>query len=197
MQSISRELAGFPSRVIKRHNGTISHRGWPSRMHSIRRPWSVPAIAGATTREHLGGPSTAWPLIFTRLLSTSKSIVRRLSRRSSRSAQRLPRLCSPQFHQAACCACRTALDSYTPAHQPMPSVDQWNLMVEHVFPSNLALSAGYVGNVARHLNSGFQMNSAVPGPRPLNPRRPLFNLFGLTQGVFDKCDCSSSNYNSI
>jgi hypothetical protein len=88
-------------------------------------------------------------------------------------------------------------DSYTPAHQPMPSVDQWNLMVEHVFPSNLALSAGYVGNVARHLNSGFQMNSAVPGPGPLNPRRPLFNLFGLTQGIFDKCDCSSSNYNSI
>lgn len=79
----------------------------------------------------------------------------------------------------------------------MPSVDQWNLMVEHVFPSNLALSAGYVGNVARHLNSGFQMNSAVPGPGPLNPRCPLFNLFGLTQGVFDKCDCSSSNYNSI
>lgn len=32
-------------------------------------------LAGATTREHLGGPSTAWPLIFTRLLSTSKSIV--------------------------------------------------------------------------------------------------------------------------
>jgi hypothetical protein len=53
-------------------------------------------------------------------------------------------------------------DSYTRAHQPMPSVDQWNLMVEHVFASNLALSTGYVGNVARHLNSGLQMNSAVP-----------------------------------
>ena len=88
-------------------------------------------------------------------------------------------------------------DSYIPANQKIPSVDQWNLTVERILPSNLAISAGYVGNVARHLNSGFQMNSAVPGPGPLNPRRPLFNSFGLTQGIFDKCDCSSSNYNSL
>jgi len=70
-------------------------------------------------------------------------------------------------------------------------------MVERSLASNLVFSAGYVGNVARHLNSGFQINSAVPGPGPFNPRRPLFNLFGLTQGIFDKCDCSSSNYHSL
>jgi hypothetical protein len=51
--------------------------------------------------------------------------------------------------------------------------------------------------VARHLNSGFQLNAAIPGPGPFNPRRPLYNLFGLTQGIFDKCDCSSSNYNAL
>jgi hypothetical protein len=56
---------------------------------------------------------------------------------------------------------------------------------------------GYVGNVGRHLNGGFQLNSAIPGPGPLNPRRPLFNQFGLTQGIFDKCDCTSSNYNAL
>ena len=88
-------------------------------------------------------------------------------------------------------------DSYTPANQPIPSVDQWNFTVERALPGNLTLSAGYVGNVARHLNSGFQLNAAIPGPGPFNPRRPLFNEFGLTQGIFDKCDCSSSNYNAL
>ncbi len=88
-------------------------------------------------------------------------------------------------------------DSYIPSNQKIPSVDQWNFTVERSLPSNLTFSAGYVGNVARHLNSGFQINSAIPGPGPFNPRRPLFNRFGLTQGIFDKCDCSSSNYNSL
>ena len=88
-------------------------------------------------------------------------------------------------------------DSYIPANQKLPSVDQWNFTVERALAANLDLSVGYVGNVARHLNSGFQLNAAVPGPGPTNPRRPLFNQFGLTQGIFDKCDCSSSNYNAL
>ena len=83
------------------------------------------------------------------------------------------------------------------ANQPISSVDQWNFTIERSLPSNLALSVGYVGNVGRHLNGGFQLNAAIPGPGPLNPRRPLFNQFGLTQGIFDKCDCTSSNYNAL
>ncbi len=88
-------------------------------------------------------------------------------------------------------------DSYIPANQKMPSVDQYNFTVERALANNLNLSIGYVGNVARHLNSGFQLNAAIPGPGPFNARRPLFNRFGLTQGIFDKCDCGSSNYNSL
>jgi outer membrane receptor protein involved in Fe transport len=86
---------------------------------------------------------------------------------------------------------------YIPANQKIPYVYQWNLTIEHELPSHLNLSLGYVGNVARHLNSGFGLNAAVPGPGPFDPRRPLFNLYGLTQGIFDKCDCSSSNYNAF
>ncbi len=54
-----------------------------------------------------------------------------------------------------------------------------------------------MGNVGRHLNGGFNLNAAVPGPGRFNPRRPLFAKFGLTQGIFDKCDCTSSNYNAL
>ena len=81
-----------------------------------------------------------------------------------------------------------------PRTRKFPYVDQWNFTVEHEFASNLDVSLGYVGNVARHLNGGFNLNSAVPGPGPLDPRRPLFNQFGITQGIFDKCDCTSSNW---
>src|SRR5438552_10222470 len=53
-------------------------------------------------------------------------------------------------------------------------------------------------NVARHLNGGFNLNSAIPGPGgDINQRRPLFAAFGLTDPIFDKCDCTSSNYNAL
>jgi hypothetical protein len=86
---------------------------------------------------------------------------------------------------------------YIPANQKLPYVDQWNFAIERQLPTNLNLSAGYVGNVGRHLNGGFNLNNAVPGPGPFNPRRPLFGKFGITQPVFDKCDCTSSNYNAL
>ncbi len=88
-------------------------------------------------------------------------------------------------------------DSYIPANQKIPYVDQWNFTIERQLAGNLSLSAGYVGNIGRHLNSGYNINDAIPGPGPFDPRRPLFNEFGLTQGIFDKCDCSSSNYNAL
>ncbi len=86
---------------------------------------------------------------------------------------------------------------YSPTNLKYPYVDQWNFTVERQLPSGLNLSVGYVGNVARHLNSGFNLNAAIPGPGDFNSRRPLYATFGLTQGIFDKCDCSSSNYNAL
>ncbi|HVW86665.1 MAG TPA: TonB-dependent receptor, partial [Bryobacteraceae bacterium] len=87
--------------------------------------------------------------------------------------------------------------SYIPADQKIPSVDQWNLTVERQLAHDLSIFVAYVGNVGRHLNGGFQLNAAIPGPGPFNPRRPLYNEFGLTQGIFDKCNCTSSNYNGL
>ena len=87
--------------------------------------------------------------------------------------------------------------AYIPANQKIPYVDQWNFTIERALASGLNFSAGYVGNMGRHLNSGFNLNAAIPGPGDFNPRRPLFAAFGLTQGMFDKCDCSSSNYNAL
>jgi len=87
--------------------------------------------------------------------------------------------------------------AYIPANQKIPYVDQWNFTIEREVVPSLTVSVGFVGNIGRHLNSGFNLNAAVPGPGPFNPRRPLYNQYGLTQGIFDKCNCSSSNYNAL
>ncbi len=86
---------------------------------------------------------------------------------------------------------------YIPANQKIPYSDQWNFTVQREIASQLTLMVGYVGNVDRHLNGGFALNDAPPGPGPLLTRRPLYVLYGLPQGINDKCDCSSGNYNAL
>jgi hypothetical protein len=86
---------------------------------------------------------------------------------------------------------------YIPANQKIPYSDQWNFTVQRELVSQLTLSFGYVGNIGRHLNGGFALNDAPPGPGPLLQRRPLYILYGLSQPINDKCDCTSSNYNAL
>jgi Carboxypeptidase regulatory-like domain/TonB dependent receptor len=87
--------------------------------------------------------------------------------------------------------------AYVPANIKYPYVDAWNFSLAQQLSENIALELAYVGNVGRHLNYGFNLNAAVPGPGDLNPRRPLFNAYGLTQGINDSCDCASSSYNAL
>jgi hypothetical protein len=83
------------------------------------------------------------------------------------------------------------LDTYR-----IPLADFWNVTVQHEFQPNLTAEVGYVGNVGRHLFANRNTNQAVPGPGDFNPRRPFYK-FGLTQGVYDVCNCDNSGYNSL
>jgi hypothetical protein len=47
------------------------------------------------------------------------------------------------------------------------------------------------------LNFGWGLNKAFPGPGDFNPRRPLWQKFGISQDIFNKCNCGSSNYNAL
>jgi hypothetical protein len=88
--------------------------------------------------------------------------------------------------------------AYIPPNQKIPSVDQWNVTVERRIAVGINLAVAYVGNIGRHLNAGFNLNSAVPGPgSDINLRRPLFAQFGLTDPIPERCDCTSSNYNAL
>jgi hypothetical protein len=86
---------------------------------------------------------------------------------------------------------------YIPVNDPIPHIDAWNFTVEHEFANNLTASVGYVGNVGRDLNMGWNMNSAIPGPGSFDSRRPYYALYGIEQTIFDKCNCESSNYNAL
>jgi hypothetical protein len=83
------------------------------------------------------------------------------------------------------------------ANQKIPYSDQWNFTIQRELVSQMTLMVGYVGDIGRHLNGGFALNDAPPGPGPLLLRRPLYALYGLPQPINDKCDCTSSNYNAF
>lgn len=86
---------------------------------------------------------------------------------------------------------------YFPTNDPIPHIDAWNFTVEHEFGNNVTASVGYVGNVGRDLNMGWNLNSAIPGPGSFDSRRPYYASYGLEQTIFDKCNCESSNYESL
>jgi outer membrane receptor protein involved in Fe transport len=79
----------------------------------------------------------------------------------------------------------------------IPGADFWNFTIQRELWSGVALEAGYVGNVGRHLYQPANQNQAVPGAGDFNPRRPFYNRFGLTQGIYQVCNCGNSNYNSL
>jgi hypothetical protein len=79
----------------------------------------------------------------------------------------------------------------------IPLADFWNLSVQHEIQTNLTLDMAYVGNVGRHLFLNENRNQAVPGPgSDFNARRPFHN-FGLTQAIYNVCNCDNSSYNSL
>jgi hypothetical protein len=77
------------------------------------------------------------------------------------------------------------------------SVDSWNFTVERQLGSNMSFSLAYVGNQGSHIWSGFNINAAVPGPGPLDPRRTYYKQFGINNTISWNCNCVSSNYNGL
>ncbi|MFB3921350.1 MAG: TonB-dependent receptor domain-containing protein [Terriglobia bacterium] len=88
--------------------------------------------------------------------------------------------------------------SYIPVNQHIPYSDSWNFSVQREITPDFTVTASYIGNVGRHLNMGWNLNNAIPGPgSDFNLRRPLFKEFGIEQNIFNKCDCENSNYNAL
>ena len=64
-----------------------------------------------------------------------------------------------------------------PANQQIPQVDSWNFTVEREVGHDVTASPGYVGNVGRDLNMGWNTNEPIPGPGIATARQPYYALF--------------------
>jgi hypothetical protein len=86
----------------------------------------------------------------------------------------------------------------TPGSYRIPLADFWNLTVQRQIQPSFTVEAAYVGNVGRHLYLNRNENQAVPGPgSDFNARRPFYPKFGLTQAIYDVCNCDNSSYHSL
>ncbi len=87
----------------------------------------------------------------------------------------------------------------------VPLADSWNLTVQHEFTPTLTAEIGYVGNVGRHLFVNPNVNQAAPPDPNSDPatwddydsRRLYFQRFGLSQGLYETCNCDNSSYHAM
>jgi len=92
-----------------------------------------------------------------------------------------------------------------PSAYRIPLADSWNLTVQRQVSSTLTAEVGYVGNVGRHLFVNPNVNQAALDPNcvadgtcdNLNLRRHYFQKFGLTQGIYETCNCDNSSYHAM
>jgi len=92
-----------------------------------------------------------------------------------------------------------------PEKQRLPTVDAYNVTVQHQLTSTISIEAAYVGNKGTHVFAGggpaYDANQATlegfTAGVPRNNRRPLFNRFGWTQGIDFFCNCADNRYNSL
>ncbi len=97
-----------------------------------------------------------------------------------------------------------------PSSFRVPLADSWNLTVQHEITPTLTAEIGYVGNVGRHLFVNPNVNQAAPpspncdpdpsvagGCNDFDSRRLFFQRFGLSQGIYETCNCDNSSYHAL
>jgi hypothetical protein len=70
---------------------------------------------------------------------------------------------------------------------------QWNLAFQHTFPGQFAFDLAYVGTTGIHLQTIRALNTPLPGPGDIQPRRP-YPEFGTIQW---NEQTANSNYNAL
>ena len=84
---------------------------------------------------------------------------------------------------------------YMPENYTLPSVYNYNLVVQRQLTNSMTIDAGYVGNVGRHLAYAQNLNVGRPGA---GPNAALYNLlFGRTASTTIRAYGVNSDYNSL
>ena len=88
--------------------------------------------------------------------------------------------------------------------QRLPSVDAWNVTVQHQLTNSISLEVAYVGNKGTHMFAGNNPDENVNQPSlagfgvlSRDQRKPFFQRFGWTQDVLLYCNCSDNHYDAL
>lgn len=88
--------------------------------------------------------------------------------------------------------------------QTLPSVDAWNVTVQHQFTNSISVEVAYVGNKGTHMFAGNNPDENVNQPTLIgfgtlsrDQRKPYFQKFGWTQDVLLYCNCSDNHYDAL
>jgi hypothetical protein len=88
-----------------------------------------------------------------------------------------------------------------PFRMRLPTLDAWNVTVQHQLSNNTSFDIGYVGNKGTHVFAGdgpaYNPNQPVAGPGPENLRKPFFSRFGWTQGINYFGNDADNRYNAL
>ena len=88
-----------------------------------------------------------------------------------------------------------------PFRMRLPTLDAWNITVQHQLANNTSFDVSYVGNKGTHVFAGdgpaYNPNQPVAGPGPENLRKPFFNRFGWTQGINYFGNDADNRYNAL
>ena len=92
-----------------------------------------------------------------------------------------------------------------PFKQRLPTVDAYNVTLQHQLTRDTSVEVAYVGNKGTHVFVGdgpaANVNQATlegfTAGVPRNNRRPYFNRFGWTQDIDFFCNCADNRYDSL
>jgi hypothetical protein len=89
-----------------------------------------------------------------------------------------------------------------PLRMRLPTVDAWNVTVQHSLGTNTSIEAGYVGNKGTHVfygdGPGYNVNQPASALGvPENLRRPFFSRFGWTQNITYYGNDADNRYNAL
>src|SRR4029078_1935940 len=88
-----------------------------------------------------------------------------------------------------------------PFRMRLPTLDAWNVTVQHQLSNNTSFEASYVGNKGTNVFAGdgpaYNPNQPVAGPGTENNRKPFFNRFGWTQGINYFGNDADNRYNAL
>ena len=94
--------------------------------------------------------------------------------------------------------------SVLPSRMRLPTLDAWNVTVQHQITPTLSLEAGYVANKGTHVFAGNNPRYDVNQPSIVgfgtlsrDERKPFFKKFGWTQEIGYLANDASDNYNSL